>query len=244
MEPTPRIALLIDAENASAKAVEFVLSEVARHGVAHVRHAYGNWKSSSLLPWEARLHELAIRPVQQFAYTAKKNATDMAMVIDAMDLMYAGHVDHFALMSSDGDFTPLVMRLLRGGHRVYGYGERKTPLAFVNACSQFTYVDGALTLTAPQVPSPERPSSKLELRGDTRLVNLLRLAVSASQDDDGWAHLANVGHHISNQASFDPRNYGFKKLGEVIEATQLFEVRRVDKAVHVRDKRYPKTPVH
>lgn len=226
MEPSTTIALLIDAENASAKAVEFVLSDVARHGVAHVRRAYGNWKSPSLSPWEEQLHARAIRPVQQFAYTSKKNATDMAMVIDAMDLLYAGHVDSFALMSSDGDFTPLVMRLLTNGKRVYGYGEEKTPVAFVNACSQFTYVDRVPNFSSPSGPAPSKPWSRQALQADARLINLLRLTVGTCQDETGWSHLGNVGHHISNQASFDPRNYGFKKLSEVFEATGLFDVRR------------------
>ena len=239
-----RVALLIDAENASAKTVEFVLSEVARHGVAHVRRAYGNWKDPSLHPWEERLHELAIRPIQQFSYTSKKNASDMAMTIDAMDLMYAGNIDSFALMSSDADFTPLVLRLLTNGKKVYGYGERKTPSAFVNACSQFTYVDSAPTVSDPADASSRRRWSSRELRGETRLVNLLRLAVTASQDEDGWANLAAVGSQVGNQASFDPQNYGYKKFGEVIKATELFESRQHNNVVQVRDRRQRPEQAH
>jgi uncharacterized LabA/DUF88 family protein len=238
MEPNSRVALLIDAENSPASSVEFVLSEVARHGVAHVRRAYGDWKNPSLGPWEERLHALAIKPIQQFSYTARKNASDIAMVIDAMDLMHAGDMDGIALMSSDADFTPLTMRLLSSGLKVYGYGERKTPAPFVNACSRFTFVDGmpvahgsVTTATVGQVWSAQR------LRSDRRLVTLLRLAVEASQTEDGWAQLGTVGQQIGNQASFDPRNYGYRKLSEVIEATGLFEVRRDGLVVSVRDRR-------
>ena len=140
-EPEKRIALLIDADNAPAGKIDLVLAEVARHGVANVRRAYGNWKSSNLKGWEAVLHEYAIRPIQQFAYSSGKNASDMAMVIDAMDLLYARNLDGFAIVSSDADFTPLVMRLLTDGMKVYGFGEKKTPSPFVNACSKFTYVE-------------------------------------------------------------------------------------------------------
>ena len=138
-EPEKRIALLIDADNAPASKIDEVLAEVARYGVANVRRAYGNWKSPRLKGWEAVLHEYAIRPIQQFAYSKGKNASDMAMVIDAMDLLYARNLDGFAIVSSDADFTPMVMRLLTDGVKVYGFGEKKTPEPFVNACSKFTY---------------------------------------------------------------------------------------------------------
>ena len=137
-----RIAVLIDADNAPASKIDVILAEVARHGAANVRRAYGNWKSPHLKPWEDTLHAYAIRPIQQFAYTSGKNASDMAMVIDAMDLLYSRNLDGFAIVSSDADFTPLVMRILTDGLKVYGFGERKTPEPFVNACSQFTYVEG------------------------------------------------------------------------------------------------------
>nr|WP_219588433.1 NYN domain-containing protein [Kocuria flava] len=146
-----RIALLIDADNAPASKIDVILAEVARHGAANVRRAYGNWKSPHLQQWEAVLHAYAIRPIQQFAYSTGKNASDMAMVIDAMDLLYAGSVDGFAIVSSDADFTPLVMRILTDGHKVYGFGQRQTPEPFINACSQFTYVE---SLGEPAEESP------------------------------------------------------------------------------------------
>lgn len=240
-----RIALLIDADNAPASKIDVILAEVARHGAANVRRAYGDWKSPHLQSWEATLHQYAIRPIQQFAYSRGKNASDMAMVIDAMDLLYARSLEAFAIVSSDADFTPLVMRLLTEGVKVYGFGQTKTPDPFVNACSQFTYVEG---LQQPSVeglaqasekavePALKRTDSKT-LRGDTRLVLMLRQAVDASAADDGWAHLATVGAQIGNQASFDPRNYGYRKLSDLIEATELFEIKRQDLIVFVRDKR-------
>jgi uncharacterized protein (TIGR00288 family) len=246
--PESRVALLIDAENAPAAAIELVLSKVTQHGVVHVRRAYGNWKNPQLRPWEECLHALAIRPMQQFGYTAQKNATDIAMVIEAMDLMHTGSVDGVALMSSDADFTPLVMRLLSNGVKVYGYGERKTPAAFVNACSEFTYVDEAPSSDTKATPAKATPAkatpantqrrSTSELRGDTRLTTLLRSAVGAAKAKDGWSALSAVGAQISaQQSSFAPSDYGFSKLGDLIEASGLFEIRRTGTVVSVRDPR-------
>lgn len=233
-----RIALLVDADNAPAAKIDVILAEVARHGAANVRRAYGNWKSPHLKGWEACLHEYAIRPIQQFAYSTGKNASDMAMVIDAMDLLYAGKLDGFAIVSSDADFTPLVMRLLTEGVKVYGFGEKKTPLAFVNACSVFTYVEALgeqaeASDGAGDDPAPVR-KGRTELRQDTRLVQMLRSAVAAVAGDDGWAHLGPVGSQIGNQASFDPRNYGYSKLSDLVSATGLFEVKKEGLTLYVR----------
>jgi uncharacterized LabA/DUF88 family protein len=232
-----RIALLIDADNAPAARIDVILAEVARHGSANIRRAYGNWKSPHLAQWEAKLHEYAIRPMQQFAYSSGKNASDMAMVVDAMDLLSARSADAFALVSSDADFTPLVMRILTDGIKVYGFGQEHTPKPFVAACSQFTYVEALVEPSAQQEEPVLKVSDKSKLRSDTRLVLMLRNAVDAASTDDGWAHLAQVGSQIGNQASFDPRNYGYRKLSELIEATELFEVKRHDLKVMVRDKR-------
>ena len=183
-EPEKRIALLIDADNAPSSKIDAVLAEVARYGVANVRRAYGNWKSPRLKGWESVLHEYAIRPIQQFAYSRGKNASDMAMVIDAMDMLYARNLDGFAIVSSDADFTPLVMRLLTDGVKVYGFGEKKTPEPFVNACSKFTYIEAlgqphAADQEVEQDNEETRPrKSGPELRNDTRLVQMLRRAVT------------------------------------------------------------------
>ncbi|MEN1972806.1 NYN domain-containing protein [Luteimonas sp. MJ204] len=230
-----RIALLIDADNAPASKIEVILAEIARHGVANVRRAYGNWKSQHLVGWEKCLHTWAIRPIQQFAYTTGKNASDMAMVIDAMDLLYAGNLDGFAIVSSDADFTPLVMRLRNDGVAVYGFGQEKTPEPFVRACSTFLYLeklgepedDGG---DAHQAPSPA------QLQHDADLVRLLRGAVDATQGEDGWSKLGAVGSHIGNQGSFDSRNHGYRKLSDLIEAIGLFEVRRQGQVIEVRGR--------
>jgi len=235
-EPEKRIALLIDADNAPAGKIDVILAEVARYGVANVRRAYGNWKSPHLKSWEAVLHEYAIRPIQQFAYSSGKNASDMAMVIDAMDLLYARNLDGFAIVSSDADFTPLVMRLLTDGEKVYGFGEKKTPLPFVNACSKFTYIEA---LAAPEENGKAEaaaPKNAQDLRGDARLVQMLRSAVESGSGDDGWTRLDVVGSQIGNQASFDPRNYGYRKLSDLVKASGLFEVKQEGKVIWVRDK--------
>ena len=242
-EPEKRIALLIDADNAPAGKIDVILAEVARHGVANVRRAYGNWKSSNLKGWEAVLHEYAIRPIQQFAYSSGKNASDMAMVIDAMDLLYARNLDGFAIVSSDADFTPLVMRLLTDGMKVYGFGEKKTPSPFVNACSKFTYVEA---LGRPAADSEQSgsttPKDAQELRNDARLVQMLRSAVDAGSGDDGWTRLDVVGSQIGNQASFDPRNYGYRKLSDLVKASGLFEMREEGKTLWVREKPRRRAP--
>ncbi len=259
-DPEKRIALLIDADNAPASKVDEILAEVAAFGVANVRRAYGDWKNPRLKGWEGVLHEYAIRPIQQFAYSKGKNASDMAMVIDAMDLLYARNLDGFAIVSSDADFTPLVMRLLTDGVKVYGFGEQKTPLPFVNACSRFIYLealgqeDADAPATAAAVAPPVRNMTELEapvavpevaqvpiqprpgneLRSDTRLLNLLRGAVDAATDEQGWAPLSAVGNQIANRASFDSRNYGYRKLSDLIAAVGLFELKKDGKSSHVR----------
>jgi len=239
-EPEKRIALLIDADNAPSSKIDAVLAEVARYGVANVRRAYGNWKSPRLKGWESVLHEYAIRPIQQFAYSRGKNASDMAMVIDGMDLLYARNLDGFAIVSSDADFTPLVMRLLTDGVKVYGFGEKKTPEPFVNACSKFTYIEAlgqphAADQEVEQDNEETRPrKSGPELRNDTRLVQMLRRAVTSAEAEDGWSHLGPVGSQIGNQASFDSRNYGYGKLSDLLAATGLFEMKKDGKSTYVR----------
>ncbi|MCD9027332.1 NYN domain-containing protein [Luteimonas sp. BDR2-5] len=230
-----RIALLIDADNAPAAKIDVILAEIARHGVANVRRAYGNWKSQHLSGWEKVLHEYAIRPIQQFAYSTGKNASDMAMVIDAMDLMYARNLDGFAIVSSDADFTPLVMRLRNDGYSVYGFGQEKTPTPFVKACSTFLYLEKLGATDDGGDAAAVRPKTTAELQADPELVQLLRSAVSSAADDAGWSHLGTVGSHVRNQGSFDARNYGYRNLSALIDAIGLFEVRRDGQAVEIRE---------
>lgn len=253
-----RIALLIDADNAPATKIQAILDELSKHGSINVRRAYGNWKKPELKAWEERLHEFAIRPMQQFDYSKGKNASDMAMVIDAMELLYTDRPQAFGLVSSDADFTPLVMHLKSKGAIVFGFGQKKAPEPFQRACSTFLFVENIGAESAPPSSSVSiavsavmaeivagdtdalQPIPTPKLKMDTRLVSLLRGAVQAVADEEGWALMGRVGNHIANQASFDPRNYGYEKLGALFEATQLFEVKRVTTQMYVRDIRRAK----
>jgi len=213
--PEPkRIALLIDCDNVSHNSIEGVLEELAKYGMVNVRHAHGDWNSPSLSGWVDRLHPHAIRPMQQFAYTKGKNATDSAMIIDAMDLLYSKNIDAFALMTSDSDFTPLVLRILESGLPVYGFGEKKTPKPFVDACSPFIYTEN-LVVEADEKPNAvatRKAKGRNKLRGDTSLVKLIRTAIEQTSEDDGWAHMSKVGHYISNNSSFSAKLW-LQKIG-------------------------------
>lgn len=240
MSEDKKIALLIDCDNVSHKSIEGVIDELSKYGKVNIRNAYGNWKSPTMSGWEEKLHPHAIKPVQQFAYTSGKNATDAAMIIDAMDLMYTEQLDGFALMTSDSDFTPLVMRILSKGITVYGFGEKKTPMPFVKACSQFIYTENLEP--DEQEKTTETSNSKksrAELRQDAGLVKLLRTAVEQSSDIDGWSHLGRVGQYISNNTSFSPVNYGYKKLSDLIRMSDLFEIKMKDdnSGMYIRDVR-------
>jgi uncharacterized protein (TIGR00288 family) len=236
-----RIALLIDCDNVSHNSIEGVLEELAKYGMVNVRHAHGDWNNPSLSGWIDRLHPHAIRPMQQFAYTKGKNATDSAMIIDAMDLLYSGSVDAFALMTSDSDFTPLVLRILESGLPVYGFGEKKTPKPFVDACSPFIYTENLVSEDEEKTDKPKQliKKNKNEIRMDASLVRLLRTAVEQTSDDDGWADMSKVGSYINNNSSFSSINYGYKKLGDLVKASELFniEMRRDGKAMFIKDVR-------
>ena len=242
MTGKPRVALLIDADNSPASKIGLILNELSTFGETNVRRAYGNWKKSELKGWEDMLHEHAIRPMQQFDYSKGKNASDMAMVIDALDLLYTDRPDAFGIVSSDADFTPLVMHLRAKGAAVYGFGARKTPEPFVNACSRFLFLDELHEDEAsPDAGSPASQPLRVptaQLKQDARLVNLLRNAVQAAADDNGWARVGAVGQQIANQASLDSRNYGYATLTKLLAATQLFELADEGKStVAVRDKK-------
>lgn len=218
-ENKQKIALFIDADNAPAGKFEDVLNEVANYGVVTIRKAYGNWKSPTLKAWEDLLHEYAIQPIQQYDLTKGKNASDIALVIDAMDVIYTKQIDVMCFVSSDSDFTPMVTRALAEGKVVLGFGERKTPSPFVNVCSKFLFLDRE----KEEAKSTSKPKN---IKSDTKLINLLRQAIEATEDDDGWAALGPVGANISNKTSFDSRNYGFKNLSSLLKAIDLFELKR------------------
>lgn len=242
MESADKLAVLIDADNAQPGIVDGLLAEIANYGVASVRRIYGDWTEPGLKGWKEVLLQHSIQPMQQFAYTKGKNATDSAMIIDAMDLLYTGKFDGFCVVSSDSDFTKLASRIRESGLLVYGFGEQKTPSAFVSACDKFIYTEVLLARTDASEAIVKKSSN--ELKQDTRLVSLLRNAVEASSDESGWAHLAPVGSNIAKQSpGFDPRNYGYGKLGELVSATNLFEIEERligvanSKTLYVRDKR-------
>jgi uncharacterized LabA/DUF88 family protein len=231
-EDAARLAVLIDADNAHPAITEALLAEVAKFGTAHVKRAYGDWTGTSLKGWKDQLLTQSIQPIQQFAYTSGKNATDAAMVIDAMDLLYSGRFDGFCIVSSDSDFTRLAARIRESGLTVYGFGERKTPKPFVAACDKFIYIENLAYAQDAATPADEalKPTpraSTTQLKRDAALVNQLRNAVEAGSDDDGWTSLASVGHIITQQSpDFDSRNYGYAKLSDLMAATTLFELDR------------------
>jgi uncharacterized protein (TIGR00288 family) len=261
--PSRRIALLIDADNVSHSKIAAMLAELSKYGTANIRRAYGDWGSSGLKGWKDKLHEFAIRPIQQFNYSAGKNATDIALVIDAMELLYTQKLDAFCIASSDADFTPLIMQLKANGHEVYGFGERKTPLPFVNACTTFLYLDrldqGDTADAPPPAPKPARsrgggrgtaapkaaepaesapraPARPLAL--DATLVTVLRGAVEATAHDDGWAEMSAAGSAAKRQAPIDPRNYGVKNFPALFEAIGLFDIVKGERGKSfVADKR-------
>jgi uncharacterized LabA/DUF88 family protein len=237
-----RLAVLIDADNAQPAISERLLSEISKYGIASVKRIYGDWTTPTLSGWKAVLLEHSIHPIQQFRYSVGKNATDSAMIIDAMDLLYTKRFDGFCLVSSDSDFTRLASRIREEGLLVYGFGEMKTPKAFVSACTKFIFTE--VLRFQEDVGVTVKPTTANKLKGDTKLVTLLRSALEAASDDSGWAQLGVVGQNIVKQApEFDPRNYGFRKLGELAIATNLFEVdERVSRDGHsrtifIRDKR-------
>lgn len=212
-----RLAVLIDADNAQPSVAAELMAEIGRYGTATVRRAYGDWTTPNLNGWKEHLHTLAIQPIQQFRLTTGKNATDSALIIDAMDLLHGGRVDGFCLVSSDSDFTRLATRIRESGLSVYGFGEKKTPKPFVAACNRFIFTEILKTPSEPPAPLPS---------GQAPLKPILTGAVAAAAGDDGWAFLGAVGSLVNKaNPEFDPRNYGKKKLGELVKSQPYLEVR-------------------
>jgi len=232
----PALAVLIDADNANPAIVEGLLAEIAKNGVASVKRIYGDWTTTKLSQWKTVLLEYSIQPIQQFAYTTGKNATDSAMIIDAMDLLYSGTFDGFCLVSSDSDFTRLASRIRESGKIVYGFGEQKTPRPFVTACDRFIYTEVFSTSSIAE-QSAKKKTTK-ELRQDTKLLNLFKSAIEAASDENGWANLGPVGANIIKQApDFDPRNYGYPKLNELVTAMDYFKAERRENVVFIKNER-------
>jgi len=229
-----RLAMLIDADNASASVVKELIEEVAKYGTATVKRAYGDWTTQNLVGWKEHLHRHAIQPMQQFAYTKGKNSTDSAFIIDAMDLLYAGNVDGFCIVSSDSDFTRLATRLREAGKVVYGLGERKAPEAFISACDKFIFFE--------VLKRPTEQAKPVQVSDVPNIGELLTHAITETSRDSGWSPLSAVGSFIGkNNASFDPRNYGFNKLSELVRSIANLEVKEAPDAsgaihLHVRQK--------
>jgi len=221
------LAVLIDADNSQPSIIEGLLDEVAQYGVASVKRIYGDWTSTQLKGWKAHLLEHGIQPIQQFGYTTGKNATDSAMIIDAMDLLYTRKFEGFCIVSSDSDFTRLASRLRESGVSVYGFGERKTPKPFVSACDKFIYTENLRDGRAAK--------TEMDVTQERELIALLRDAVEAAADDSGWANLGKIGQLVANKLpDFDPRSYGFKKLGELVRATEAFDFKDEDPLTNTR----------
>ncbi|MGC5033874.1 NYN domain-containing protein [Micromonospora sp. DT229] len=251
---TARLAVLIDADNAQPTLIAPLLLEVTKYGTAHVKRAYGDWTGPHLRGWKGQLLAQSIQPVQQFAYTTGKNATDASLIIDAMDLLYTARFDGFCIVSSDSDFTRLASRIRESGLTVYGFGERKTPQSFVAACDKFIYTenltyDTPATSNQPPTPRPRPADPADALKKNAVLTALLRDTIEAASGDDGWAHLATVGHLLTKRRpDFDSRTHGYAKLTDLIDATTLFDIDRRIPAdgkpavVYVRDRRHPNSP--
>lgn len=238
-DPLKNIALLIDADNVSPVGINSVLTVLAELGQVNIRRAYGNWAKDALSKWDKITHRYGLQPMQQFDLTRGKNATDMAMTIDAVDLLYAGKVDGFGIMSSDSDFTPLVTRLRQDGLLVYGFGSAKAPEAFKTACTRYIDVDQLIRTEqaeeAPRKTAGETPRKDEDKADYEELVALLGTSwKAAKRDENGFASLSEVGNIAGNRSSFDVRNYGFKRLSELFRADERFKVEARDGHVFVK----------
>lgn len=227
-----KLAVLIDADNAQASVIQELLAEVSRYGTATIKRAYGDWTTTNLKGWKEVLHTMAIQPIQQFSYTSGKNATDSALIIDAMDVLHNDRVDGFCLVSSDSDFTRLATRIREAGLVVYGFGERKTPEPFVAACDKFIYTE--ILRIKPEEPKVEAAPVEIPAKPAVEVAQLPALrpmiltAIDAVARDDGWAPLGPVGSQMSkNHPSFDPRNYGFAQLSKLMRKQEYLELKEV-----------------
>ena len=233
--PLKNIALLIDADNASHAGIDPVLTVLAELGQVNIRRAYGNWAKPALAKWNQITHRYGLQPMQQFDLTKGKNATDMAMTIDAVDLLYAGKVDGFGIMSSDSDFTPLVTRLRQDGLIVYGFGSAKAPEAFKTACTRYIDVDKLIHNEAAEEPREEPAAKAAETSDYQELINLLGSAwKAAKRDENGFASLSEVGNIAGNRSSFDVRNHGFKRLSDLFRSDEHFKVENRDGHYYVK----------
>ena len=230
---SPRLAVLIDADNASAKIADGLFEEIAKIGEASVRRIYGDFSNPRSKAWADTLSQHAIIPQQQFAYTTGKNASDITLVIDAMDLLHSGRFDGFCLVSSDSDFTRLAARIREQGVDVFGFGEQKTPESFRQACRRFVYTENLLSSAANSQEGGSKPLQSL-----SAAVPIINKIIAQMESDDGWVPLGEVGRQLANLASdFDPRNFGFRKLSDLVRKTDAFEIEHLKgRAMRIRTK--------
>ena len=245
METEIRLAVLIDGDNIPSAYVKEMMEEIAKYGNPTIKRIYGDWTNPHLVKWKNMLLENAITPIQQYGYTTGKNATDSAMIIDAMDILYSEKVDGFCIVSSDSDFTRLATRLREAGMKVIGIGERKTPEPFIVACDKFIYVEILKTPLKDYSQAGKRDSSKKDEteKITPKVIHLLASTISDLADEDGWAFLGDVGSLLQKkQPNFDSRNYGFEKLTPLINSTNKFEIEPREsvkgkyKLIYVRNK--------
>lgn len=235
-ERQARLAVLIDADNSQPSIIAGLLDEIAAHGIASVKRIYGDWTDVQLKGWKNVLLEHGLQPIQQFAYTTGKNATDSGMIIDAMDLLYTKNFDGFCIVSSDSDFTRLASRIRESGVKVYGFGEQKTPKSFIGACDKFIYTENLRRNQVSVVAGAK-------VKPDENLLALVRNAIEDTANEAGWSYLGAIGQNLLNKSpEFDPRNYGYKKLADLIEGLGEFEFKTSDplsgsQSIYIRVKR-------
>ena len=223
-----KLAVLIDGDNIPSAYVKEMMEEIAKYGNPTIKRIYGDWTNPHLSKWKNVLLENAITPIQQYGYTTGKNATDSAMIIDAMDILYSEKVDGFCLVSSDSDFTKLATRLREAGMNIIGIGERKTPEPFIVACDKFIYIE--ILKNKADENEPESTKSKSPIKNNIdkitpKVIKLISMTISDLEDDDGWAFLGDVGNLLQKkQPNFDSRNYGFPKLTPLIKSIKSFEI--------------------
>ncbi len=245
MSKNINMAVLIDGDNIPSANVKEMMEEIAKYGNPTIKRIYGDWTRPGLTKWKNLLLENAITPIQQYGYTSGKNATDSAMIIDAMDILYSNKVDGFCLVSSDSDFTRLATRLREAGMQVIGIGEKKTPNPFIVACDKFIYIEILKTQTEEK-PEGKRSVEVIVDKIGEKEINLIRSTINDLSDEDGWAFLGDVGSLIQKKRpNFDARNYGFEKLTPLIKSTQMFEIEQREtaksryKLIYVKNKSKP-----
>ncbi len=231
MDNDKKIAVLIDADNVSDKYIKYILDEVSNHGIPTYKRIYGDWTKPQLAAWKTVLLNYSITPIQQYSYTTGKNATDAALIIDAMDILYSNNVDAFCIVSSDSDFTRLAARLREAGMYVIGMGEKKTPMPFIAACEKFKYLEVLASITtnaheANVLPRLEKHDAvKDGMATIEELIKSIRIIITESSDEDGWAFLGEVGKRLNKRfPDFDTRNYGHTKLTPLISSLKQFEI--------------------